>query len=210
MKLKILFCLPWLLGGCAHDLTASEHRAEAARHQEIADAQRAQPDRTDNLYAAGPRSPFSDEAATLRPYNPSAARINEADRQMRESFEHLQAAQQLEKFEDAACAGISAAERIGCPLLAPHTSWVEETGEGLRVHLKPDAPAQRLAAQLQCHLAFSQARGFDRAPCPLYVKGVKITLEDNAIDFRSANAQVASQVRLEGRKLFGEPNTIQK
>ncbi len=204
-----ILCLSLVSVACAHtpaeELTSSEHRAEASRHQELAAAQRNDRDRTDKLYGTSPRSPFSDEAPTLRPYNPTAARLDEADRQMRAAFEHLQAAQQLEKFEDTACEGIALAERVGCPLLAPHTAWVEEIGEGLKVHLKPNAPAKALTTQLQCHLAFAQARGFDRAPCPLFVKGVKIVLEDNAIDFRSQNASVAGQIRLEGRKLFGEP-----
>jgi len=84
-------------------------------------------------------------------------------------------------------------------------SWVEELGEGLRLHLKATAPTVRLATQLQCHLAFAQARGFDRAPCPLFVRGVKITVEASAIDFRSLDAKVASEVRAEGRKMFGAP-----
>lgn len=198
-----------LLAGCTHtrpeEMTSSEHRAEAARHQENSEDARASATDTPVLFAAPPRSPFNDESATLRPYNPSAARLDEADRQMRAAWEHLQAAKDLEKYEAAACEGVPAAERSACPVLAPHTAWVEEIAQGLTLHLKPAAPKQRLAAQLQCHLAWAQARGFDRTPCPLYVKGVKITVAENAIDFRSTDAAVAVEVRREGRKLFGEP-----
>lgn len=198
-----------LLAGCAHtapqEMTASEHRAEADRHQREAEEQREASKDTPVFYGNAPRSPFSDESPTLKPYNPTAARLDEADRQMQKAWEHLKAAQALEAFEAKACEGISVAERTACPLLAPHTAWVEEIAQGLTLHLKPQAPKQRLVTQLQCHLAYAQANGFDRAPCPLYVKGVAITLVGDAIDFRSPDARVAGEVRREGRKLFGEP-----
>jgi hypothetical protein len=197
--------------GCAHtqpdEMTASEHRSEAARHQQVAENQRKDATRDEVFYGNGPRSPFSDEAPTLRPYHPTAARLDAADRQMQDAFTHLQAAQQLEKFEAAACEGMSEAERRSCPLLAPHAQWVEEVGPGLLLHLKPGAPAQRLSAQLRCHLAFAQARGFDRAPCPLFVKGVEITSDGSTLAFKSMNPKVAAQVRTEGRKMFGEPTS---
>jgi hypothetical protein len=193
---------------CAHtrEMTAPEHRAEAARHQQVAANEEARFDARETRPTLAARSPFIEEGPGLELYNPSAAHLNEADRQMRAAFEHLQAAQQLEKFEDVACAGISVAERIGCPLLAPHVQSVEEVAQGLVLHLKPTAPAKSLAAQMRCHLAYAMANGFDRAPCPLYVKGVKIALNgERSIDVRSPDARVAGEVRLEARKLFGEP-----
>jgi hypothetical protein len=196
--------------GCAHtEMSADEHRAVAARLQQRADEERAAFDQNATAVAVGPRSPFADEPPAMRQYNPTAVHLAEADRQNAEAFEHLKAAQKLEKYEDQACSGITAAERTACPLLAPYISAVEELSSGISLHLKPGAPAATLANQMQCHLAFAKANGFDRAPCPLFVKGVKIKFHDNRqIDVVSADATVAGEVRLEARKLFGEPLAI--
>ena len=70
------------------------------------------------------------------------------------------------------------------------------------------APAQRLSTQMQCHLAFAKSRGFDRAPCPLYVQGVSISSSAGVIEVRSLVPSVAARVRLEGRRLFGEAAVV--
>lgn len=194
---------------CSHtrpsELTADEHRTQAAQHEQAAAAQRSQYDPAKSRLAVAPRTPFSEEPGP-RLYNPTAAHLSAADRQLSAAFEHLNAAQQLERYEDEACAGLTLAQRTACPVLAPWVVKVEELAQGLTLHLKADAPVAQVTAQMQCHLAFSQAHGFDRAPCPLYLKGVRIAAADGkAIEVHSTDPTVAAEVRLEGRRLFGAP-----
>ncbi len=210
MKTSTLCFVMLALVGCAHtkndEMTAEEHRAEASKHQDAAAQQEAQYNPNETRPVLAPRSPFVEDAPGLHSYNPTAEHLNQADREMARAFEHLKAAQALEKYEDSACAGISPAERSACPLLAPFVEAVEEGSQGLTLHLKASAPAKRIAAQMGCHLAYAQANGFDRTPCPLYVKGVKIAMrEDRLIDVKSTDGTVATEVRLEGRRMFGEP-----
>ena len=199
-----------VLSACAHtsekQLTASEHRAEAARHQAEAARQEAQFDPKQTRERLEPRTPFAEPGYGLETYNPTAEHLNEADRHMLRSFEHLKAAQKLEKFEDAACVGMTVAERSACPVLAPHLTQVEEIAQGLRLHLKPDAPAKMITSQMICHLAYANAEGFEKAPCPLYVKGIQIKSGgERIIELRSTDPAVAAEVRKQARMMFGAP-----
>ncbi len=204
------------LCGCAHSaMTGDEHRAEAEAAREEAKAEAAQY----NPAASAMRS--SGVPATVRgtagevidpaslefwtEYNPTQGHLVEADRQMQHAFEHLKAADQLEKYEDAACQGESVPERRACPLLAPHIASVKENKRGVLLQLKPTAPATRLTAQLQCHLAFARAHDFVQAPCPLFIKGVGINLKAGThIEVASADPVVAESVRRQARVMFGE------
>lgn len=195
---------------CAHtrpeQMTAAEHREEATRHEAEAAQEQAQFDPAQTHEHLAPRTPLAEPGVGLVLYNPTAGHLAEADRQMRAAFEHLKSARQLEKFEDVACTGISVAERTSCPLLAPQLESVEEIAQGLALHLKPTAPAKTLAIQMGCHLAYANANGFDRAPCPLYVRGIRISLKGTrTIELRSLDPTVAREVRLEARRMFGEP-----
>ena len=58
---------------------------------------------------------------------------------------------------------------------------VEETDHGVKLHIKPDAPESRLLSQMQCHLAYAKAHGFEQASCPLYVHGAMIDGRPNHI-----------------------------
>jgi hypothetical protein len=201
-----------LVAGCAHkEMTGEDHRAAAAADLEKSAQEKAKYDPEATAMAITPRSAALTDEPTPPPrfYNPSAAHLVEADRKMKSAFDHLEAARKLEKYEDVACNGISAAERMSCPLIAPHLEKVEEGSRGVVLHLKSPEKAKTLATQMSCHLAFSKANNFEQAPCPLYVKGVAITLVgDRAIEVTSRDPKVAAAVREEARKMFGEPNTV--
>ncbi len=205
-----LLIAAFALAACSHtrpeEMTAEEHRAEARRHEQVAAAEERQYEPNEVRPHLGPRSPFVGDEPGLEFYNPSAAHLAQADRDMAAALEHLDSADKLEKFEDTACAGIPPAERAGCPLLAPYLVSVQEIAQGLTLNLKPTAPSKTLVNQMSCHLAYAMAKGFEKAPCPLYVKGVKIALVDErTIDIRSMDPKVAHEVRLEARRLFGAP-----
>ena len=152
-----------------------------------------------------PHAPYKGEPVVLQAYNPTDVHLAEADRQMREAFEFQQASERLAKYEDAACNGISKELRTACPVVAPHVDRIQERVEGVTLHLKPGAPAKALVAQMRCHFAFAEATRFDRVPCPLYIKGVKIELRgSDEIDVFSSDPEVAAQVRRQARRMFGE------
>ena len=202
-----------LIAGCFHrETTGEEHRQAAAADVSAAERERAKYDPNQTAREITPRAPPSAENPGPQNtyYNPTAAHLAQADLMMASAFRHLEAARKLEKFEDVACKGISIAERTSCPLIAPHVEQIEEGSRGIVLHLKTAERAKTLAIQMQCHLAFAQANNFDRSPCPLYMKGVAITLTgDKAIEVVSGDAAVASLVRQEARKMFGEPaNTV--
>ena len=177
----LLVAVLFSLTRCAHtELTGDEHRKAAA--VEIAAAERS------------------------TSYEPSDANLAEADRKMASAFKHLNAARQLENFQDDACWGISDPERTSCPLLAPHLDRVEERADGVVLHFKSAPTTRTIATQMRCHLAFAMANNFERIPCPLYLKGVAITVVgEQAIAVTSADPSVARTLREEARRMFGEP-----
>ncbi len=201
------------VSGCAHkEMTGEDHRAAAAADMKKADQEKAKFDPDQTQMAIQPRSSGFTDDPTMPPrfYNPSAAHLVEADRKMDSAFKHLEAARKLEKYEDAACAGISNAERMSCPLIAPHLEKIEEGSRGIVMHLKTAEKAKTLSTQMRCHLAFAQANNFEASPCPLYLKGVSIALVgDKDIEITSSDPKVAAAVRDEARRMFGEPaNTV--
>ena len=209
MKTLFLVAACVLVGGCARNLTGEDHREAAAADMSKAESERAKFDPNATAMAVQARTAPDEILVPPRFYNPSQAHLDMADAKMASAFKHLEAARQLEKYEDAACAGISEAERMSCPLIAPHLDAVEEGTRGVVLHLKTATKAKTLATQMRCHLAFSKANNFERAPCPLYMKGVEIILtREKDIEITSPDANVAGQVRMEARKMFGEPNAV--
>ncbi len=195
--------------GCAHnEMTGEDHRQAAASDMASAEQSKAKykPDEVVMSMPIRNANPIDDPIAPPRFYNPTASNLAEADRKMDSAFKHLEAARRLEKYEDVACVGLTRAERTSCPLIAPHIDKIEEGSKGVVLHIKTAEKARILSAQMHCHLAFAQANNFERAPCPLYLKGVTITLVgDKAIEVTSSDPAVAREVRQEARRMFGEP-----
>ena len=208
-KTPLMVAAFFFVASCAHNMTGEDHRAAAANDMAAADKEKAKYDPGAlQMAVVPPRTSGLSDEPTSAPifYNPTAAHLDEADRKMDSAFKHLEAARKLEKYEDAACAGISTAVRTSCPLIAPHLEKIEEGSRGIVLHIKTAEQARQLSIQMRCHLAFAQANNFDRSPCPLYFKGVVITLVgDKAIEVTSTDPNVAREVRQEARRMFGEP-----
>ena len=180
----------FVFASCAHtEMTGDEHRAAAA----------------DDMAAAAPST-----QTTF--YKPGEANLADADRKMASAFAHLNAARKLERFENDACFGISTPERMSCPLIAPHLDKIEEGIRGVVLHFKSAQTTRTVGIQMRCHLAFAMANNFERTPCPLYLKGVVITLVgDKAIEVTSTDPNVTRAVREAARRMFGEPpNTVSR
>jgi hypothetical protein len=187
------------------EMTAVEHRNAASMHEQEAERQR-------SLYNPGltrevpVRSPFVDSSERLTGgYNPTAEHLLTADREMRSASDHLKAAKRLEQFEDARCKDIPPAVRSACPLLASSVEYVTEVPNGVVLYLKPEVDAVDTHRRLDCHLAYAQAEGFSRPSCPLFVKGVSLSLElspRHAIDFFADDPAVAEQIKVQARSIF--------
>jgi hypothetical protein len=196
---------------CAHtkdeELTAAQHRNEAKVHTAQANAARSKYELEADDLRKVPR-PIGDPAYewNSRSYNPSAQHLDDADRQMRAASEHLRAARRLEAFEDAKCREIAPAERAACPLLASWVSKVTETQQGVLLELKPDIDAVDTHRRLDCHLAYATAQGFTRPSCPLFVKGMLISLvldaDKRSIAMTADDAKVAAEIRAQARRIF--------
>lgn len=200
LRSTVLFLV---LGACAHvdELTADEHRNAAVREAAKAHQER-------DAYEPGPRTAprgplTSSLSSDLWVHDSAEQHLLAADAHQRLAHEHLEAAQRLEDFEDAACRGLSKAERSACPLITSSLERVEGVERGVRLVLKASAPTEQLVAQMRCHLAFSRAQGFDRPTCPLYFKGVELEARAGSIDVVSADAAVAARIRAEALVMFG-------
>lgn len=199
----VLFAL-----GCAHtkepELTATEHRNEAAIHQAAAEAERAKFDPLDRRTLPERNESVGNDPWT-RVYNPTASHLEAADREMKEAAGHLAAARQLEAFADRHCAEIPPEQRAACPLLASSVTVVRETKYGVMLELKPAADAVDIVHRLDCHLAWAVAKGFDRPSCPLFVKGMQVALvlgNGKSISMSSDDPAVALELRAQARRIF--------
>ncbi len=195
---------------CAHvddqRMTAAEHRNEARILAEKAAVERSEYDaRVTHMETV--HNAFGDPADSWNDvtYNPTASHLDKADSEMREAARHLTAARRLEAFEDARCRAIPPAERSACPLLASAVREVKETKDGVLLELGDGVDATATFLRLDCHLAYAIAEGFARPSCPLFVKGMSITLQlegGGAIALSSADPATAETIREQARHVF--------
>lgn len=211
-----------LLGSCAHTkpdaMTADEHRLEAAQHERAAMKEEAKFDPAARQTVATGRSPFTSGPAagsdgavppsTWAVINPTESHLEAAARQHQASRAHQDSAALLEKFEDAACKGIPGPARTACPLLRPMVTRVEELSGGVRMTFKERVDVDALYQLMLCHLAFSTAKGFDAAECPLYVKGVKLVRPTPmVIEAVADSPAIGARIRTQARMLFSPPQS---
>lgn len=196
---------------CAHPpnegLTATEHRELAALHEARAEVERSQfdPSLTREMVA---RSPFTELPDTLlNEYNPTGDHLVAADRELRRAAQHARAADRLEAFEDAACAQVPPEQRAACPLLASQVAVVQNDSRGVRLVIKPTADTSAIAQRLQCHLAWAQTTGFDRPSCPLFVRGMNISVRSpQMIVLHGDTPEVAHALQDQAWRIFvGKP-----
>jgi hypothetical protein len=80
---------------------------------------------------------------------------------------------------------------------------VEETDHGVKLHMRPGSPEDRTLMQMQCHLAYARAHGFEQATCPLYVRGAMIDGRPNhVIEVHADKKDDAAILRNQARTLF--------
>jgi len=189
----------------SEEMTAVEHRNEAQLLEQRAAQERAQydPGATRSIPV---RSPFVDAPDRFTgAYNPTAEHLYAADREMRAAADHLKAAKRLEAFEDARCMDIAPEARSACPLLASQVKRIAESERGIVLYLKNDVDAVDTHRRLDCHLAYAQAQGFMRPSCPLFVKGMQLSLEltpEHAIRMYAQDPAVSEEIKTQARRIF--------
>ncbi|MBX7115108.1 MAG: hypothetical protein K1X64_12335 [Myxococcaceae bacterium] len=193
--------------GCSHvqsrEMSAAEHRQQAALHASAAERERSQFDPTATGVVPSPPPTFDDTGDWSWSYNPTSHHLAQADEEMRQAAAHLSAAKELERFEDKACAGVSIEQRASCPLLASWVSRVDENKKGLVLHLKPGISSDSTAKVLNCHLAYAYAQGFDRPSCPLFVRGLTIgSKPPNQVEFVGQTAEAVRALNQQARRVF--------
>lgn len=196
-----------IVTACSHAedkaLTAAEHRQLAELHEARAEAERAKfdPSKTRGPIARSPFSNLPDSVVTE--YNPTAAHLTAADRELRRAAEHSKQAAKLEAFEDVACQALPKEQRAACPLLASQVKLVQNDGKGIRLTIKESADASEIEKRLQCHLAYAKTIGFDQPTCPLFVKGMSIKMAGpKVIALHGDSPEVTRQLQEQARRIF--------
>jgi len=206
-----VMCLCFLFG-CTHvrpdDMSETDHRSAAAREVRSAaeDAQQYDPKAVATEPLVGSQTAEDPGPAGDTYYNPTADHLMRAQAHLRLAHAHTAAADQLERFEDVACAKESAEQRAGCPLVTPSVERVQEAALTVRLHLKRGVDGAALVARMRCHQAFARTLAFAELPsCPLYARGLTLRLVDSGsvIELRAENGETAAQLRAQARALFG-------
>ena len=199
------------LGGGAvkpDEMSAAQHRDEAARENEAARQHRKGYDPEATV-----SSPFRPAAgavpvpggSNLSPpavYNPTEVELWRADDHRAHARGHEKAAQALERFEAAACIGFPPVARAACPLLR-RVSRIDDIGGGVRVTFAPGAPVHAVFAHMRCHYAYARARAFEEVvSCPLYIRGVDIkrATDPLAIEITHPDGRRADELRVRARQ----------
>jgi hypothetical protein len=182
-------------GAHPHDMSESGHENAAAREEAKADVHRDQydPDATSTKQRCGtpPIGLDTIEPCWTSVTNPTAEHLEMAKRHERAAADHRAASQTLQRAEEQSCGGVARADRDISPFA--HTEDIESVEildspsapKGAKIVFRPvrGLTAEVLNRQVQCHLARNTSLGFhveEMAYCPLAVKGVKATVENQA------------------------------
>jgi hypothetical protein len=185
------------------EMTALQHRIEAAEHDNTARAEQAKfnPAATEPYQSRSEIDPLPAGAKIV--YNPTVAHLAAADAEMRAAAAHVAAAERLEAFENVACMDIPRAERAACPLLASKVAQVRETAIGIELVFNPGVDSYDINRRLSCHLAYAEANGFARPSCPLFVRGIALRLvSEGVLELSGKTPEVVSELQRQARRIF--------
>jgi hypothetical protein len=186
------------------DMSAAQHRDEAARESEAA----RQHAKDYNPRATVP-SPFrpaggpgSDYAFPLSVYNPTEGQLQRVDEHRAHARAHERAAEALERFEAAECFNFPPASRAACPLLVPVTR-IDDVAGGVRVKFAAGTRVDAVLAHMRCHYAYARARAFaEEISCPLYMRGIdfKQSADPLAIEITTGDGGQVAELRARSRE----------
>lgn len=174
----------------ADDMSAEQHRREAAQEHAVAAREASRAGSADGGPGADPVG-----------YDPGGEHRRAAEEAREHARQHAAAAQFLEQFEDEACAGVDRSGRAGCPLLGPLVQLVDVPG-GVRATFVNRDRARTAVAQMRCHYAFARTRHFDEtASCPLYMSGIEIrpALDPRSVEIVARDEKTVRLLRQRSR-----------
>jgi hypothetical protein len=187
------------------DMSAAQHRQEAARENEAArqhakdyDPRAAVPS---PFRPAGEQAP-GDFVFPMTVYNPTEGELARADQHRAHARAHERAAEALERFEDAECLNFPPSTRAACPLLGP-VAHVDDVPGGVRVKFVSGTRVDAVFAHMRCHYAYARARAFEEATsCPLYMRGIDIERAKDplAVEITTATAGEVAELRARSRE----------
>lgn len=163
-------------GTQADDMSADEHEAHAASHDQEAGEHGEE--------SEGGATPIGSGSPALAQfgidiYNPTTFHSADAAEHHAIAEEHRRAAAELRAFEEEECGSFPAETRASCPLLGQLAS-VEDVPGGVRLQFKDEVNSDAAHAHVRCHNAFARTRGRDGMDhCPMYVDGVRVERDDD-------------------------------
>lgn len=183
------------------DMSAAAHRREAERQRqqarEAANASRRerasdQATAVDSTFQRGPWYEPHPEAVKQA----GSPELYAAEQYARHAHEHERAAAELERFEEAECAGIPSATRAACPLLHDVLEIIDVPG-GVRIEFADRVPVERVVGQIRCHLAYARTRAFAEVEdCPLYTRGVRAAVaRPHAVELSADDRATVHHIR---------------
>jgi len=186
------------------DMSVAAHRREAQKEAAAAQNERQQADsaQVTPTFVSAPSSDTQGYFILPDREQVRTERLSRAQQLSDHARQHEAAAAYLEHFEEAECKAVPAAARAACPFLGPAVEVVDIPG-GVELRLAKGARVDAILAQMRCHFAYAQSRGFNDVPsCPLYMKGIDIRAAATplAIDVVSSDARVAREVRARSRE----------
>jgi len=208
-----LLTLATLVGGCGtnrdavkpDDMSAAQHRAEAARENTAArqHVKDYDPHATvpSPFHTAGTGAP-ADYPFPVAVYNPTETNLARADEHRAHARAHEKAAEALERFEDSECLNFPPSTRAACPLLGP-VAHVDDVAGGVRVKFVPGTRVDAVLAHMRCHYAYARARAFEEAmSCPLYMRGIDIRQAKDplAIEITTGDPEQVAELRARSRE----------
>jgi hypothetical protein len=184
------------------DMSAAEHRENAAHERQLANESAARYDPAASR-ATALAPPAGTEAGVVFPtsvYNPTEGNLRDADRHRAHAREHEAAAKALEKYEQAECRQFPESTRASCPLLGPVTS-IDDVPGGVRVAFVRGARVDAIVAHMRCHYAYAKSHGFDaRVTCPLYMPGIEIKRDGDVVLLKTKDAARVAELRTRSRE----------
>ena len=184
------------------EMSAAQHREEAKRSAQAADAHERRYDPTGLAVPPPADSNGPVYNFTIGVYNPTEWHLDEAERLRQHGEQHKKAAKRLEQFEATACKQFPPTTRAACPLLGPVVAIGDIPG-GIRVIFAVGTRVDAILAHMRCHFAYAQTRGFaDAAACPLYIRGAEIRLGavSQSVEIVSKEDTTTEEIRRRSRE----------
>ncbi len=194
-------CATTAPGSSPDEMSAEEHRAEAAAYTARAAEHQARYNseaisRRRRRFPGGQSLSGVDFSFSETIYNPTRKHLRHARERSEHARQHAAAARALEAYEQQECGLFPKATRVRCPIM-DQVDRVENIEGGIRMTLVDKAPIDAVLAHMRCHYAYARTqgrKGMNR--CPLYLQNIVITqVGDRELSITSTSDDVTDEIR---------------